>query len=403
MQSKLTQGIAGKSLSAVVFASSLLFLAGCDNNQQQQQAQMPPPGVSVISVANQQVGNYQEFVARTEAVDTVQLRARVEGFLVKREFTEGQPVEKGQLLFEIDPKPYQAAVKRSEADLSSSKADLIKARRDLERSKDLYKKGHLSQANYDSQISTEARAEASVQAAEAGLDTAKLNLGYTDIRAPFNGQIGKARYSLGNLVGSGSEPLATLTSVDPIYVNFQVDEKQLINHLEKNKAGDASSSLFQLRLRLPNGHDYDKEGTFNFSDTAVDETTGTLTLRAEFPNPNGILFPGLYVTLISESKAKQDLPVIPQAAVQENQSGRFVLVVNEENQADIRQIKTGRRIDAMWAVKSGLKAGEKIVVEGLQKVRAGAKVSPSVVTVDPQTGAIQSMAQIQGQDQEKGN
>ena len=398
MQSRFILRKASRKLPIAVLASSLFFLSGCDNNKQPQQAQMPPPGVSVIDVANQQVGNYQEFVARTEAVDTVELRARVEGFLVKREFTEGQSVDKEQLLFEIDPKPYQAAVKRAEADLSSSKADLIKAKRDLKRSKDLFKKGHLSQANYDAQISTEARAEASVHAAEAGLETAKLNLGYTDIRAPFEGQIGKSRYSLGNLVSQTSEPLATLTSVDPIYVNFQVDEKQLINHLEKNANRDTSEQHFQLTLRLPNGHDYDREGTFNFADTVVDETTGTLTLRAEFPNPEGILFPGLYVTLISESKEKQSLPVIPQAAVQENQSGRFVLAVNADNQAEVRQITTGRRINAMWAVTSGLKAGEKIIIEGLQKVRAGAKVTPTAVKVDPQTGVVQSVAPAQGKE-----
>ena len=390
------QGKPGKSLPAALIASTLLLLSGCDDSKQQQQAQMPPPGVSVLNVTQQQVGNYQEFVARTEAVDTVDLRARVEGFLIKRNFNEGEPVKKDQLLFEIDPKPYLAAVKRSEADLSSSKAELTKARRDLARSKDLFKKGHLSQSDLDTQVSNEARAEAAVQAAEASLETAQLNLGYTKIHAPFKGEVGKASYSLGNLVGPTSEPLATLTSVDPIYVNFQVDEKQLINHLEKTQDRGNASQTYELKLRLPNGNEYDREGSFNFSDTQVDETTGTLTLRAEFPNPDGILFPGLYVTLLSESKQKQSLPVIPQAAVQENQSGRFVLVVNADNQAEVRQITTGRRIDAMWAVKSGLKAGDRIIVDGLQKVRAGAKVAPSVVTVNPETGAIQKQAQDQG-------
>lgn len=401
MPLKRFQGLTGRSLPVAVIASSLFILSGCSDNQPQQPPQMPPPGVSVIDVTDQQVGGYQEFVARTEAVDTVQLRARVEGFLINRAFTEGQPVEKGQQLFEIDPKPYQAEVNRSEAQLASSKADLVKARRDLERSKDLFKKGHISQATYDTQISTTAKAEASVKVAEAGLETARLNLGYTDIRAPIKGEIGKARYSLGNLVGPSSEPLATLTSVDPMYVNFQVDEKQLVNYLQKNASRQDDEQGFQLSLRLPNDQDYDHKGQFNFSDTRVDQTTGTLTLRAAFPNPDGILFPGLYVTLISESEDKQQMPVIPQAAVQENQLGRFVLVVNADNQVETRQITTGRRIDAMWAVKSGLKTGEKIIVEGLQKARAGARVAPSVVTVDPHTGAIQSTTLAQ--DQEKRN
>ncbi|OED44309.1 hypothetical protein ACH42_07845 [Endozoicomonas sp. (ex Bugula neritina AB1)] len=399
MQSKFIQSNFGKSLPIAVITTSLLLLAGCDGSKQQTPPSTPPPGVSVLDVTTQPVGKYQEFVARTEAVDTVELRARVEGFLVKREFSEGQSVDNGQLLFKIDPKPYQAEVKRSEAELSSSKANLAKARRDLARSKDLFQKGHISQSNYDTQIATEAQATSSVKIAEAGLETARLNLGYTDISAPFKGKIGKARYSVGNLVGSTSDPLATLTSVDPMYVNFQVDEKQLINYLEKNKHLQSNEQTFQLTLRLPNDREYDHEGVFNFSNTVVDETTGTLTLRAAFPNPDGILFPGLYVTLISESKEKQKLPVIPQVAVQENQSGRFVLVVNSDNLAEIRQITTGRRIDAMWIVEDGLKSGEKIIVAGLQKVRTGAKVTPSVVTVDPRTGAIQSTAQ----NQEKGN
>ncbi len=400
MQLTNLQGKVGRIFPAAFIAMSIatsLLLTGCDTGESQQAPQMPPPGVSFIQVSDQQVGEYQEFVARTEAVDTVQLRARVEGFLTKREFTEGQPVNKGQALFEIDRQPYEAAVKQAEATLSSSKANLLQVSRDLKRSKDLFNKGHLSQSSYDAQMTAEAQAKASVKAAEAGLDTARLNLGYTSITAPFKGRVGKARYSVGNLIGPTSEPLATLTSVDPMYVNFQVDERQLINHLQKNGNRDDNGFQFNLTLRLPNGQNYDRAGTFNFADTAVDETTGTLTLRAAFPNPDGILFPGLYVTLVSESKRTQALPVIPQSAVQENQSGRFVLVINADNQAETRQITTGRRINAMWAVQSGLKAGEKIIVEGLQKVRPGVTVSPTLVNVDPLTGTFQAAAQEQGE------
>ena len=397
MYSTISDGKSGKWLAFAALSSVLLLLAGCDNSQQQQQTEMPPAAVSVFDVTNQPVGSYQEFVARTAAVDTVQLRARVEGFLIKRDFDEGETVNKDQLLFEIDPKPYQAALKRSEADVASAKAELLKTSRDLARGRDLFKKGHLSQANLDTQTNNEARAEAAVQAAKAGLDTSRLNLGYTKIHAPFKGQVGKSRYSVGNLVGTASEPLATLTTVDPMYVNFQVGEKQLITHLQ---AGSQSGQRedFKFTLTLPNGSEYNQKGSLNFSDTRVDETTGTLTLRAVFPNPNGMLFPGLFVNLAVEGKNKESLPVIPQAAVQENQSGRFVLVVTPENQVESRQITTGRRIGPMWVASEGLKAGEKIIVEGLQKVRPGVAVAPTVVRVDPQTGAITPMAQDQNKD-----
>ncbi|PJE80392.1 Efflux pump periplasmic linker BepF [invertebrate metagenome] len=370
-------------LAVGALLASVLMLSGCSEEKQQA---MPAPGVSVIAVQNEAVGDYQEFVARAEAVDQVNLMARVEGFLTKRNFTEGQPVRKEQLLFEIDPKPYIADLKKAEADLASSKAELIKAKKDLVRIKDLFNKGHVSQSDLDTQVSTEAQALASVKAAEAGLDTAQLNLGYTQVKAPFDGKIGKARYSTGNLVGPGSDPLATVSSVDPIYVTFQVNEKQLVDHIQQS--GNNNGDKFRLTLRLPNGQDYGQDGTFNFADTTIDQTTGTLTLRAQFPNKSGLLYPGLYVTLMTESKDKQQMPVIPQFAVQENQSGRFVLVVGENNTAAIRQVEMGRRIGPMWAVKSGLKIDEKVVVEGLQKVKAGAKVRPSPVTIDHQTGAI---------------
>nr|MDT0251459.1 efflux RND transporter periplasmic adaptor subunit [Endozoicomonas sp.] len=208
----------GKWFPVGALATSLLLLAGCSDDQPQQQQQMPPPAVSVITVTEQEVGNYQEFVARSEAIDAVDIRARVDGFLVKRNFTEGGLVEKGQLLYEIDRAPFEAALKGAKAQLASSEANLTNAQKNLERSRDLVKKGFISQADFDMQTSTEAQAVAGVEVSEASLETAKINLGYTRITAPFKGEIGKSTYSVGNLVGPTSQPLATLTSMDPIYV-----------------------------------------------------------------------------------------------------------------------------------------------------------------------------------------
>ncbi len=408
MIAKITDLKLGKWLPIGALATSLLFLAGCSEDKQQQQQQMPPPAVSVFNVADQEVGEYHEFVARSEAIDIVDIRARVEGFLVERNFTEGGLVEKDQLLYEIDRAPFVAALKGAEAQLASSKANLVNARKNLERSRDLVKKGFISQADFDLQTSNEAQAVAGVEAAEASLETAQINLSYTRITAPFKGEIGKSTYSVGNLVGPTSQPLATLTSMDPIYVTFQVDERQLISHMMDNAMAAAQEpgtkeeapieekDRFQLSLKLPNGQEYNQPGTFRFADTKVDETTGTLTLRASFPNPNGIILPGLYVTLQAESNAKSMQPMIPQAAVQQNQSGHFVLVVTPDNTVETRQVTLGRRIGAMWVVTKGLKANEHIIVQGLQKVRPGAKVTPSMVTVNPTTGTITPK-------QEKGN
>ena len=399
MKSIISQTRQRQWLPVGFLVASFFALTGCDQ-QPQQQGQMPAPAVSVIDVTKQPVGEYQEYIARTEAVNTVDLRARVEGFLTKRDFIEGENVKEGQLLFEIDPKPYEAAQKRAEADLASAKAEHTKAVKDLQRSKDLFRKGHMSQADLDTQTSNQARAEAAVQAAEAGLETANLNLGYTRIHAPFSGQVGRASYSVGNLVGPTSGTLATLTSVDPMYVSFQVDERMLVSHLQNTGGQRTDNGRFDMRLRLPNDAEYNKPGTFNFADTQIDQTTGTLTLRAEFPNPNGIIVPGMYVTLIVESHEKEERPVIPQSSVQESQSGRFVLVVTADNQVENRHVEMGRRIGPFWVVNSGLKAGEQIIVEGLQKVRPGVKVQPNTVQIDPETGGIMMLPQADTQPQQ---
>ena len=372
---------------------STLLLSGCDSDQTEQRPQIPPAAVSVYDVQTQKVGGYSEYIGRSEAINVVDIRARVEGFLVKRNFTEGSMVDKNQLLYELDRAPFEAALKGAKAKLSSSQANLVNARKSLERSQDLIKSGAISQSDLDMKISTEAQALAAVESAQAELDSAKLNLSYTRISAPFKGRIGKSTYSVGNLVGPNSKPLATLTSMDPIYVIFQMDERQLVSHLTKNaqtrEVPDIESkSAYDLTLKLPNGETYDQPGTFSFADTKVDESMGTLTLRATFPNPQGILLPGLYVTLQAESTDKKSVPIIPQAAVQQDQSGYFVLLVTPDNAVKMQQVELGRRLHAMWAVKSGLKPGDKIIVEGLQKVRPGAQVAPTVVTVDPTVGTI---------------
>ncbi|WP_211828612.1 efflux RND transporter periplasmic adaptor subunit [Kistimonas asteriae] len=379
--------------SLALAAGFSLLLAGCSDDADKQQAAAPAPAVSVVKVENRPVGDYREFVARTEAVEEVDLRARVEGYLTRREFIEGDRVEKGQLLFEIDPAPFKATISQAKANLSSSKAELIRAEKALKRGRELFPKGFISQSDVDTLTSNDAQARASVQARQAELETAMINLSYTRITAPFSGEIGKARYSVGNLVGPSSEPLAVLTSTDPMYVSFSVNDKDVVKYLEQYAGSRERPNDFDLSLRLPTGGEFSQPGTFNFANTRADETTGTINMRAEFPNPENILLPGLYVTLIAESKEKTEMPLIPQAAVQENQQGRFVLVVTDDNKIETRMVDMGRRLGAMWVVNKGLKMGERIVVEGLQKVRPGLVVNPVLKDINMTTGTLSTPAE----------
>ncbi|MCL6271613.1 efflux RND transporter periplasmic adaptor subunit [Sansalvadorimonas sp. 2012CJ34-2] len=382
------------SIKAAPLLLGMALLAGCSEENQQgaTQHQIPPPAVSVASVTNEAVGDYAEFVARTEASESVDLRARVEGFLQERNFIEGETVQKDQLLFKIDPAPFKASLSQANAKLASARAAKVQAAADLERGRELFPQGHISKANLDSLISAEAQAVANVESAKAQVETARINLSYSEINAPFSGKIGKETYSVGNLVGPSSDPLASLIKVDPMYVNFQVNEKLMITYQQQHQGNGNVNQEFSTSLKLPNGAMYDEPGSFDFADIKVDETTGTVNMRAAFPNPDKLLLPGLYVTLIIKGTQKQDKPLIPQAAVQENQQGRFVLVVNSENKVDTRIIKTGRRIGPMWVVESGLKASEKIIVSGLQKVRPGIVVTPVMKVVDMETGTFSDPA-----------
>ncbi|CAM3662745.1 efflux RND transporter periplasmic adaptor subunit [Parendozoicomonas haliclonae] len=379
-------------LSALATAVVLTALTGCSENQDAGRGAMPPPSVSVVAVEMEPVGAYQEFSARTEASETVDLRARVEGYLQKRNFLEGESVNEGQLLFSIDPAPFEASLSQAKASVSSAEAELIRANADLKRGRELASKGgFISQSDLDNLKTKAAQANAAMEVAKAQLKTANINLSYTKIFAPFSGQIGKETYSIGNLVGPSSEPLAELIKTNPMYVNFQINEKTLLDYHQAQSSG-APEQTFTTQIRLPNGTLYSEPGTFDFADVKVEETTGTVDMRTTFPNPKELLLPGMYVTLIVESEHKTEMPLIPQFSVQENMQGRFVLVVTAENKVETRLVELGRRIGPMWVVKSGLNAGEKIIVSGLQKVRPGVVVNPQLMDVDTKTGTLTAVA-----------
>lgn len=363
------------------------FITAC--GQAEHKAKPPAPAVSVYKIQSDEIGDYREFVARTEASKEVNLLARVEGELVERGFREGAKVNKDQILFKIDPAAYEASLAAAKADLTSAVAVQERTVRDLKRGRKIAKDGYISQSELDKLIANEAQAQASVKIAQATLEQAELDLGYTVIRAPFAGRIGKVNFNVGNIVNTSAGSLATLTATDPIYVNFQVDEGKMVTYLQKRGLSPKDKSLvFDLTLRLPNNTEYPEAGKLNFADTKIEQGMGTIELRAIFPNKAGIILPGLFVTLILETQNKVVMSLVPQAAVQESQQGKFVLVVDETNKVVQRSVKLGRRINAMWVVETGLKDNESVIIEGLQKVRGGIEVRPVAKQVDQVTGVI---------------
>ncbi len=376
--------------------SLLIALALTACSDKAPEVQTPPPSVSVIEVGTQDVGRHSEYVARTEAFRTVELRARVEGTITQRLFREGDTVAEGQLLFEIDRENYLAAYEQAKANLSSAQVERQRTERDYKRGQELRPNGFISQSDLDTLASNSAKAQAAEKAAEAALQNAEVNLSYTRIKAPFTGRISTVNYNVGNLVGPGSNPLATLLQDDPIYVSFQMDEGTYTTYLQassKQTGGEPvppADGTLVLSLILPNGTVHDQPGRFNYAGISINSTTGTVNLRAEFANPRGIVRPGLYATLVIESTDKLNLPVVPQYAVQEGQQGKFVLIVDAENRVRARNINVGRTLGALWAVTEGLQKGDRIIVEGLQKVRTGIVVNPLLKRLDTQTGTLHS-------------
>lgn len=355
------------------------LLAACDDKPAQQAAPPPPPAVGFVEVTPQEVAQNFEFVGRVVAIDKVDLRARVEGFLEKRHFTEGAAVKTGDLLFSIEKDQFQAAVDQSNADLAAANAQLTNAQVQYQRAATLVRSQNIPQATVDQRRAELDTATAKVAQAEAALREAQINLGYTDILAPVAGTIGQANVTEGNLVGPSSGTLATIVSVDPIYVTFPVAQRQLVQ-AQEHAAGDASG--IKVRIRLPDGSFHSELGKIDFIDNQVDQSTDLVTVRVVVANPKGILKDGQIARPVVEMAEPEPQITVPMAALVIDQAGSSVMVVGEQGKAEQRRVTLGPQQGVNVVVAEGLKAGERVIVDGLQKVRPGQAVqaSPTKVT-----------------------
>lgn len=361
-------------LKASAIAVAVLTLAGCGNKSAPPAP--PPPEVNVIKAVAQPVKVSEEYVGQTEAVDTVEIRARVSGILERQGFEDGARVKRGDLLFVIDPQPFIAALAQAKAALAQTQASHTNSKQNLERIRPLLADKAISQQDLDTAVAKEATDTANVEAARAQVKTAELNLEYATIHAPRDGVISKALIKPGGLVNASTTLLTTLYSVDPMYVNFTVSEQKLMQMQRqlKRNPGEEKGRLPPFRLKLADGTENKLSGTLNFVDAAVDPKSGTVQVRVQVANPERLLRAGQLVRVIFPSLEPLNAFLSPQQAVQELQGKRSVFVVDAEGKAQYREITANTRDGNNWVVESGLTEGDTVIVEGIQKARPGAPV-----------------------------
>ena len=357
--------------SALVAACLLAALAGARAGAQQG---APPPAVLVQPAELKPIAAQAEFIGRAAAVDKVELHARVKGFLGPRKFNDGDEVKKDQVLFTIEPEPYQAAVDQKIAQRDAAQAALNNAELQLKRAAELLRTNTGTQVTYDQRLSEQLQAKAQLEDVNAQLRDARIQLSYTEIKSPIDGRIGRASVSPGNIVGPDSGVLATVVKENPIRVLFPVTQRELLEARRDSSAGDPPI----VRVRLADGSLYKEKGKLDFIDVTVDPKTDGQIVRATFDNPDATLTDGQTVRVVLEDTKAPSVVAIPQAAIAIDQAGSYVYVVNDQNVAEQRRIKTGVSRDGMTAVTEGLKAGEKVIVQGQQRVRPGMVVTPTV-------------------------
>jgi membrane fusion protein (multidrug efflux system) len=356
--------------------SGALVLSAC-NPAGSQPGGMPPPEVTVVAAKAQSLPVDYEYVGQAQGSREVEVRARVTGIMQKRNFREGAPVARGQSLFTIDPAPFRIALQRAEATVAAAEARLDQARRNSARLKPLVEATAVSRKEYDDALAAERVADADLKLARAQLAEAKLNLEYTRVEAPIAGITSRAARSEGALISGPDILLTTITQTDPIWVTFGIPDRE---HLAIRNAVDSGqlqlprNGGFEVTVKLADGSEFERKGRLDFSDVRVNPSTGTTETRAELPNPRGRLKPGQFVRVHLSGAVRPNAILVPQKSVLEGPQGKFVYIVNEQSRIEIRPVEVGDWRGEDWVIQSGLKGGERVVVDGLLKLGPGAEV-----------------------------
>ncbi len=383
---KRTNPLSGPFRTALIYSFSLaLFVSAWGCGKDEKKAAPPPMPVTVAPVESKTVPIYLDYVGTTDSIQTVDINARVEGFLIKRAFTDGADVKEGQLLFVIDPRPFEADLAQAQAQLAENKASLSYALEQVRRYKPLVGKQYITQDTYDGYITQAAESRAAVEAAAANVTQAKLNLSYCTMYAPFDGRIGRRYVDVGNLVGTPGQAtkLATMVQLDPLYVYFNVAERDVPRVLSAQEEKPLTVSVL-----LPDESKTPESGNIDFVNNQVDVDTGTIQLRAVVSNTAKMILPGQYVKVRLLLGEQPDTPLVPQKAIGEQQGQKYVFVVDDKNQVEFRNVTVGPDYGASTVITEGVKSGERVVTEGIQKLRPGMTVSPQAAkaTPDPTPG-----------------
>jgi RND family efflux transporter MFP subunit len=377
------------ALTLSVLAVISATLSACARNEAATGAAAapPPPQVTVAQVISKPVTEFDEFTGRFEAIDRVEIRPRVSGYISSVNFTEGSEVKKGDVLFVIDQRPYVAELKHAQAQLAQAKSQLGLAKSEKARATNLLSQHAISQEEFDTRSSSDEQAQANVELAAAALETAQLNMTYTRVTAPINGRVSRANVTLGNLVTSGQTQMTTLVSIDPIYVRFDGDEQAYLRYVKAAKdraAAGSKEAVSPVLVGLADEEGYPHPGVIVFLDNEVDPQTGTIRTRAKLDNHNRAFTPGLFARVRLLGDKQYNALLINDSAVGTDQTVKYVLVVGPDNKVEYRPVKLGPVIDGLRVVREGLKVNDTIVVNGLQRVRPGSPVSPQRVAMGEQ-------------------
>ena len=384
---------AGRPASGVFLILALAFMvSGCEQKEQAQSV-TDTPEVEFTNVIQKDVPIYSEWVGTTDGLVNAKIRAQVTGYLLKQNYMEGALVKRGDLLFEIDPRSFKAALDEADGQLAQAKARLGKTELDVKRYTPLAKEGAISKQELDDAIQANLAAKASVYSASAAVEQAKLNLSFTRITSPIEGIAGAANAQIGDLVGPQANELTTVSTIDPIKVYFSISEREYLTvatRINAPETGAQKSREATLDLILANESVYPYKGKLLYADRQVDAKTGTIRVAALFPNPGNILRPGQFARVCALTETRKNALLVPQRSVMELQGSYQLAVVGSDNKVQIRPIKTGGRIDSLWVINEGLKPGERVIVEGIQKIKEGQVVKPKPADAQAQPTPVTS-------------